>query len=151
MHRIKILNKKEIKAILKIIKRQWDADVRLDYAFLMNKKNRVYIVNRDVFGVGQERLKIDSIGLYFGTLMGNEFRLSIEGSQMIGPLAGRNVVDIDDREAESWLKGDDISTDKALHDYVIIRHGKDFLGSGKIKDGMIKNHYPKSRRISMVS
>ena len=36
----------------------------------------------------------------------------------------------------------------ALSGYVLIRHGNDFIGSGKASDRKIFNYVPKARRIS---
>jgi len=92
MQNLKFLNKKEIKNILDLIRKQWDCDAKLDYVFSMNEKGKIYIVNREISEIDLSKLRISSIGLYFGTLVeGSSLRLSIEGSQLVGPKAKKNV------------------------------------------------------------
>ena len=46
MQQLKILNNKEIKEILNLIEKQWGAKLDLDYAFLKNQKNKVFLINK---------------------------------------------------------------------------------------------------------
>lgn len=147
MRRLKILNTREIKNIKKIIKKQWDADPALDYAFLMNGKGKIFIVNREIGRIDFSKININNLGLYFGELRFDKLRLSIEGSQMVGPFAKKNIINIDDKQAEEWMQGNGIDVkNKNLDGFVIIKHNKDFLGSGKYKKGKILNYVPKERR-----
>lgn len=147
MRKLKILNTKQIKSIKKAIKKQWNADVELDYAFLMNEKGKIFIVNRKIGSMDFSKLNINNLGLYFGELKVTDLRLSIEGSQMIGPFARKNIISIDNKQAEEWMQGDDIDVkNKDVQGFIIIKHSKDFLGSGKHKKGRILNYVPKERR-----
>ena len=92
MKNLKILNKKEIKKIMQLIEKQWNAKLKLGYAFLKTEKGKIYIVNEDISKLDLSKLRINSIGLYFGELRGDELRLSIEGSQIIGKNASKNVI-----------------------------------------------------------
>ena len=78
----------------------------------------------------------------------NDIRLSIEGSQLVGPYADRNVVEITD--ARKWLRGEEILTDYQSSMYIIVKCGEDFMGSGKIVNGRLKNYISKTRRIGSV-
>ncbi len=147
MLRLKILNSKDIKRIMELVELQWGAKLKPDYAFLINSKNRIYAVNREVGSIPFEQLRINSMGLYFGELLDETIRLSIEGSQIIGPHATKNVVDISDDEMARWLRGEDLGRDSGSNGFVIIRHGDDFLGTGRHSNGVIKNFVPKTRRI----
>jgi len=143
---LKILNRKKVKEILALIKKQWDADFRTELAFLMNTQNKIFLANKEVFNLDLEKLRINSIGLYFGELKNNELRLSIEGSQIIGKSAKRNFVELDDKQAMQWLKGEDIDTKGNYKGFVILKHKNDFLGTGKYKDGKVLNFVSKARR-----
>ena len=48
MPELKILNNKEIKKILELIELQWGAKLKLEYGFLKNNKNRVFIISKDI-------------------------------------------------------------------------------------------------------
>ncbi len=146
MLELKILNRKKIKEILALIKKQWGADFKTELAFLMNTQNKIFLVNREVFNLNLEKLRINSIGLYFGELKNNELRLSIEGSQLIGNDAKQNLIEINETQAMQWLKGEDIGIKGNYKGFVIIKHKNDFLGTGKYKDGKVLNFVPKARR-----
>ena len=147
---LKILNKKAIKEILALIKNQWGASIDLDYAFLRDGKDRIYIVNKEFVEVPLDKLKINKIGLYFGQLAHNELRLSIEGSQLIGEKAKKNVLEVSREQARKWLRGEDLKTKEDVKGFVLIKHGNDFLGTGKFKQGEILNFVPKGRRLKIA-
>lgn len=145
MHERKILNSREVKQIRKLIEEQWGTEIG-DYVF-MQKGDDIFITSRDIERIPIDRLRVNSIGLYMGELRHGELRLSIEGSQIIGKDARRNIFELDDSQKFSWIKGDDIDTGSEAKGFVLIRYGNDFLGCGKIKDGRVINYYPKSRRV----
>ncbi len=170
MQRIHFLNKKQLKDILSIVDSQWaisingkiaegNADKLLDYAFLMNSNNKLYFINKQIATahnqIGLELLKIDSIGLYFGELRDNELRLSMEATQLIGPYATKNVVEISDGLKQLWIRGFDIevklSSDSKYNcepsSFVLVKNNGDFWGYGRLKDGKILNFTPKTRVI----
>ena len=142
-----ILNKKAIKEILALIKSQWNSDIKLDYGFLKDNNDKLYIVNKEFANLPLEKLRINKIGMYFGQLLHNELRLSIEGSQIIGPTAKKNILEISKEQARDWLKGIDLETEEKLKGFILIKHKKDFMGTGKIKNKKVLNFVPKGRRI----
>ena len=146
MKKLKILNTREVKRILALLKAQWGFAHKLDYVFLMNEKSRIFITNRDFARLQTEKLRINSVGLYFGELTHNELRLTIEGSQLIGPGAEKNVVELTEEEEYEWLRGSDLKK-KAPKGFVILKHKTHYLGCGKAKNGNILNFVPKTRRI----
>jgi len=143
---LKILNRKKIKEILALIKKQWGADFKTELVFLMNTQDKIFLVNKKIFDLELEKLKINSIGLYFGELKNNELRLSIEGSQLIGKNAKQNLIKINEKQAMQWLKGQDIDIKGNYTGFVILKHKNDFLGTGKYKHGKVLNFVPKARR-----
>ena len=147
MQNLKILNKKEIKEILTILKKQWGCGLLANYVFLMNEKKRIYIVNKDINRIDLSKLRINSLGLYFGEYRNNEIRLTIEGAQLIGKNAKKNVIELNDKEARLWLKGHDIEKKVKAKGFVILKHNTDYLGTGRYKDNKIFNFVPKTRRI----
>lgn len=147
MQKLKILNTKEVKNVYSLIKKQFGADVKLDYVFLISKKNKIYVVNKEVFDIDLSKLRVNSLGLYFGELRGDELRLSMEGSQLIGPKAIKNVLELDDKKAREWLRGYDLDLNSKCRGFLIIKHKGDFLGCGKAAGEKIMNYVPKIRRI----
>lgn len=130
-----------------MLSEQFGFEETLDYAFLINDKNRVYIVNRSIDNIEFTKLRVNTIGLYIGEINDKEMRLSIEGSELIGPKSTKNVVEIEDSKA--WMRGEEPATElKDIPFYVIIKHKDDYLGSGKIREGRILNYVSKTRRIN---
>jgi NOL1/NOP2/fmu family ribosome biogenesis protein len=46
--------------------------------------------------------------------------------------------------------GQDIDVDGSYEGFVILKHGNDYVGSGKFKEGIILNFVPKARRLLEV-
>ncbi|MBI2650957.1 hypothetical protein HYX01_00615 [Candidatus Woesearchaeota archaeon] len=149
MYNLKVLNSKEIKEVFKLIERQWGAKLKLDYCFLKNQKNRVFIVNKDISMVDFSKLRINSVGMYFCEIDKLGIRLSIEGSQIIGTKAAKNIIEISDEEAKKWLKGEDLEVTGDYSGFLIIKNKNDFLGTGKYSNGRILNYVGKSRRVNL--
>ncbi len=150
MKNLKILNSKKVKEILKMLKDQWGFDSELDYAFLLSSKDNIYIINREFADLDTSNIKINALGMYFAELKNNELRLSIEASQIIGPLAKKNILDLSDKLARLWLKGYDLPLkDDQTHSvgFQLIRNNEDFMGCGKVKASNLLNFVPKTRRI----
>ena len=146
----KILNAKEKKKIVFMLKEQYDYDQKFSYVLLQNQAGRIYIVKEEVFDLNLDNFRINSFGIYFGTEERNNIRLSIEGSQLIGKLCKRNVVEISKKQAKNWLFGSNLKVEGDFQGFVIIKSGSDFLGCGKFSNDKIHNFVPKTRRISSV-
>jgi len=156
---LRILNSKEIKNITGLLEKQWGVKKKFDYAYLLSTRNNIYLASRDFDKIDDKKLRIEIIGVYFGELSENNIRLSIEGSQMIGPLAEKNVVEVDKDQMKSWLKGNDLENLDGLKDanaksinedcFVILKCEDDFIGCGRYKrdDKKILCYVPKNRRI----
>lgn len=142
------LNRKELKHIAGIIKDQWNSNLPDEFAYLLRKDGDLFMLNRDVAELDFSRLKINSLGLYIGELRHEELRLSIEGAQLLGPAATKNVVVIDANQLKRWLRGEILPLPQSeAKGFVILKHRKDFVGCGKVSDHNILNYVPKNRRI----
>ncbi|MBW2992984.1 hypothetical protein KY317_00230 [Candidatus Woesearchaeota archaeon] len=144
---LKILNKKQIKNIFSLIKNQFGADVKLEYIFLQDDDRNLFVINRDISRIDLSKLRVNSIGMYFGQVKETEIMLGIEASQTIGPFSKKNVVEVDKQTAKKWLAGEDLDYSGKLSRYVLIKSNNDFLGTGKIKEKKILNSIPKQRRL----
>lgn len=149
--KIKPLNRREISKILKQIGEYYDCDAKFlidKYSFFISEKNKVYIIDNKIKDIPLDNVRINSLGLYFCELNHNDIRFSIEGSQIIGKIAKKNILELDDKTARLWLKGQDIPSEKQFDSFVIIKNNNDFMGCGKYKEGNILNYIPKIRRIT---
>jgi len=152
----KILTSREKKRVLQRIERQWGCktDAIEDFVFLLTGKMDLYLATREIFDIDIKKLRVNSMGLYFADLRENAPRLSIEGSQLIGPFAKKNIIELEEKEAIDWLKGSDLEGKEGdLSEYIIVRRGGDFMGCGKYKpeEKRILNFIPKSRRLAIAA
>jgi NOL1/NOP2/fmu family ribosome biogenesis protein len=145
-----ILNKKKIKNILKAIESQWSAKPELDYVFLLSTKDKIYLSNRAIGEIDTSQLRINNIGVYFGEFKNNELRLSIEGSQLVGPHATKNTIELNDKQTRKWLRGEDVDLDDDRKAFVILKYKDDFLGCGRLVNKKVLNFVPKARRVEVI-
>ncbi len=143
---MRFLNQKQIKEIYRMIEKQFGFKPVMDYLFIMSKDDRIYIANNDL-NIDLSMLNVNSIGLYFGRIIHNEFKLTIEGTQLLGKYAKKNVIELTDKEVMDWMHGFNIDKESSHEGFVIIKHNDDFLGCGKHKNNKIFNLVPKERRI----
>lgn len=115
--------------------------------FLLNNKNKLYIADKDIGSIDTSRLRVDNVGLYVATVDDKGIRLSIEGSQILGPSAKKNVIDIDAQELREWFRGNDLEKQAETKGFVILKHKNDFVGCGRSTEKGILNFVPKTRRI----
>jgi NOL1/NOP2/fmu family ribosome biogenesis protein len=146
MGSLKFLKSKEIKQIAELLEEQWGYKEKLEYDFLMDEEGDVFLINRDIEAIEFEKLRVNSTGLYFAEYRNDELRLSIEGSQIAGPKAKKNVLEISKEQLGRYLKGEDIETEAESRGFVILKNDEDFFGCSRIKNGRLMNFYPKSRR-----
>jgi len=141
------LNSREARKIAKKINEQWDADFKFEDFVIKSIKDKIYVVSRDLEMIDFKKYNIENYGMYFGHInpKNGEIRLSVEGAEVIGPLAKKNVIEIDQGLMKLWMAGQDIPH-KGEVSMVIIKFGNDYLGSGKLKEGQILNFVPKTRR-----
>lgn len=147
---MKVLNSRQVKKILQLIKEQYGCDFPKDYVFLQ-REDDIFIINKDLAKIDLDKLKLNSLGLYIAEIRHGELRLGIEGAQIAGPKATKNVVEVTPDQEKQWFLGNDIETDTDAEGFVILKSGDDFLGSGKVKQGRILNYMPKIRRLNTVA
>jgi NOL1/NOP2/fmu family ribosome biogenesis protein len=149
MQNLKILKKKDKKRFLELLKKQFGFEEKLDYNFLINTKNKIFIINKDLVNINIDKIRINSIGLYIAEFRNDEVRLSIEGSQLIGKKAKKNILELNDKQARDWMKGNDLELETKEKSFLIIKNNNDYLGSGKSTLDKILNFVPKSRRLNV--
>ena len=147
----RFLNSKERKEILGRVKDNWEAELEDNLVFLMNNQNRIFVVSRDVEKIDLSQIRVNNVGLYFGEITErDELRLSIEGSSIVGRLAKKNIVELDDGQSRRWFAGEDIEIEDERNGFMIVKFKEDFLGCGKLARGKLYNFVPKARRIEAM-
>ena len=147
MQQLRILNSKDIKELNKIIISNWGCELETDCALLQSSRDKIYLISKNITQLDLSKMRMDVVGLYIGELHENRFRLSIEGSQIIGPKAAKNVVEVSESEMRNWLKGNDVDNISSSKGDVILKCGNDYIGCGSAGPECIKNFVPKNRRI----
>lgn len=156
------MNSKQIKALFGYIEAQYGISLdklkALPYAFCkQTRENKLYYVNRETAEIELEKLRVNSLGCYLGEYNTDktQIRLSIEGSQLFGILATKNILVLDDAQFGLWMKGEQLAA-KHLRitnqkGYMIIQNVKgDFFGVGRVKDGLLLSFVPKVRRVNSI-
>jgi len=139
---------RELKHFCKMIEEQYGKVPTLfDEVAFVRGKERIYAIHRDIDKIDVKNIRMNSIGLYIAEVKNGQLRLSIEGSQLIGPVATKNVCELSKEQLRKWFQGNDIETEGKYEGFVILKHGNDYVGSGKFKEGLILNFVPKARRL----
>jgi NOL1/NOP2/fmu family ribosome biogenesis protein len=145
------MSESEKKEIEKILEKNYGA--KLDFSSFdcyINNRNEIYIVSKSVY---ERLIPIASyVGMYFGRLKRNEkIQLSVEGSQIVGRLANKNIAIVDDENISRYMEGLECKWSELVNcevnNFVIIKNGNDFFGCGILREDKIESLVPKARRI----
>lgn len=148
-----ILKSKERKALISKIREMYNcSDIFSDFVmFKTSKEEKIWIAPKEAFELNVARLRPQSVGLYVGRIDRGAIRLSIEGAQIIGRTATKNIVELDKEHLWDFLRGFDVQASMKINTednrYVLVRHGKDILGVSKLVGENLQNVLPKSRKL----
>lgn len=151
---MEILDKKEVEELQRLVDKNFKSGFELrEYGVMLGSEERIWLAGRGVFQYDFSKLPVNSMGLNFGKIKRNEkIRLTIEGAQLVGRDAERNVAVIVDENAKKFLRGEDVDVMQAAgceeHNFVIVKteDGR-IVGSALFSEGRLQNFLPKSRRI----
>lgn len=150
MMNIAFMNSKQMKRIYSLLDSQFGFSEKIDYVFVRTNKGKLYIVNRDVERIDLDKIRINSMGMYFGEMTNSEeLRLSIDASQMLGPKCTKNILELDSEQIKLWMGGQDFELENDSNSFVLVKYKNDFVGCGKIKNKKLLNYVGKVRRIRM--
>jgi len=150
---IKFFSRKEKNRIEKIIEKNYCAKLDLSNVILAKTSNeKVWVLSKEVGKLDISKLKVINVGLYLGRLKANEkILLSIEGCQLVGRQARRNIAILNETEAEKFIQGQDVEVEKSVdckeRNFVLVKYKEDFLGAGKFVNNKVENLVSKSRRL----
>jgi NOL1/NOP2/fmu family ribosome biogenesis protein len=146
---MKPLNNKDAKKELAIIEEYWGCDLKdllSEHIILKSSKLKLYLLRRDSVKVEWPQ-RISQAGLYIASVKDALPRLSVEGSQLIGPRATKQIMDISTEDADQWIRGTKLPVGDEVRGCLIIRCGTDYMSCGHAKENVLTNYLPKSRRI----
>lgn len=109
--------------------------------------NEIILLNQGV--------RIELIGLYLLHLYPEDLRLSFDAISALKNQITQNIIELDEKQGEEFLKGRDIAlTDKdkekfknELSGFKIVKLGDDLIGNCKLTHDRIINYMPKERRL----
>ena len=158
MQVVERLNAKKTRDVEEFLDAQYGFTDELPYVFLLQTKTmKLLLLTQEAADAPLNLLRVNSQGLYLAEV--NEaqtnFRLSIDGTQIIGPKATKNVLELTNDEFDLWVRGNSLPVDESLKErltdlsgYIIIKNSLgDFFGVANQKDGELMNFIPKARRV----
>lgn len=145
---MKILRASEKKKILQQLEKQYGI-TKLPYLLLRfgKEKIRAYSgsLSKEELNILDKNLRIENAGLYLAKQHPEGLRLSLDSLYLFKEQITKNILEVNDNEAENWFKGQDllIKSDRAFK----ILKNHDLIGCGKSTGEKITNFVPKERRI----
>ncbi len=149
---IKILNPREKAEIEKALNAQFGIE-NVPGLIIKRGEERLFLFSGDISENEIRKLEaivpIERVGFYFAKIIPGEniIRLSIEGSQALSSQIKTNIFELDEKQTEEWMKGHELPIKTGKHGFLIMKHGEDFLGTGKASEEKIGNFIPKNRRL----
>jgi len=149
--KIQMLNKKE--------KKEFENELKETYGILLPRcqlikagKEKIRLFTGDFseheLNILVRTVNIETIGIYFAKRENDGIRLNFDSCNIFK--AEKNIIDIDRKEAEKWLSGDNIENRKNSKGYVLLKFGNLIVGCGKAIKQTIINFVPKERRTNIV-
>ncbi len=153
----KILNAKEIKHIREQCIHEFGYFWEGDYAYLLNEKDRLFIINNDLIKVDLKKLRIDRIGLYVAEVRDKQVRLSKEGAQLLVQEAEKsgkkikNLLQLTPEEVKEYFQGLDLSKDLGEESkLLVLQYQNNTIGCARYKEKTIINFLPKLNRGEVI-
>ncbi len=146
----RVLNSKERKLLHRQLREQFGFSGRImGVLVLQERKQKLSLMTEEAALFPTDGLRIETAGVYFGAYVNGQVRLSIEGSQVIGPCCSKNIVELSQEQMREWMQGATVAVPAGseAEGFVLVKHGTDFLGCGKRSGERILNYIPKTRYV----
>lgn len=142
--------------IITRINKNFNAEIPKDLDFEI-RNEKIYVFKKELKNIYEflksKGLRLEKIGIYFGKLKKNDkIQLSIEGSQIVGKTAKKNVIEINDLEKLEKFLRDEISLtleefkNVEKHNFPIIKYKNYIVCSAASLEKEIKNLFPKNAK-----
>jgi NOL1/NOP2/fmu family ribosome biogenesis protein len=148
--RLRKLNESEVKKILEQLNAEFGIK-EIPGMLLMRGTERIFIYQGDLtieeISEIEKTFVIERIGVYFAKEQNGEYRLSLEGVQMLKDQIKKGIFEMDKKQAEEWMHGSELNVKNDKRQFLIMKYEDYFLGSGKASSEKISNFIPKTRRL----
>ena len=148
---IHFIKSSEKKRLLEQLKEQFGLD-SLPYLLIESGKEKVrafsgHLSKEEILKISQ-LANIEVIGLYL-LRREHDLRLSFDAASLVSKQISGNILEIDKEQMEKWIRGQnlEIPQNSQKTETLVIKYQNFFLGSGRLKDGILINHVPKERRL----
>ncbi len=91
-------------------------------------------------------LRIETAGIYIAKQHPEGIRLTIDGVSLFKNQITKNILEIDNKEAMEWFKGNDLIMELD-RGFKVIKNDGELIGCGKSTGEKITNFVPKERRV----
>ncbi len=116
------------------------------YRFLKSGRKRIRLISDIAFSLLSNLPYTGTTGLYVGEYSPTAFRLSMDGAQLLGRHATKQIVELNDEQAKTWLQGESVNYEDEQRGYVIVVHNNTIIGCGSLSYGTLHSYVPKIRR-----
>lgn len=145
------LNLSETNEIKNALKHQFGIE-NLPGILLRIGQDRIFLylgelTRKEISELEINRIGIERVGIYFSKWQNNELRLSIDGTHLLKNQIKKNIYNLNDENLQIWMHGSELNIKPEKKGFVIMKHGKDFFGTGKASAEKISNFIPKTRRL----
>ncbi|MDD5192647.1 MAG: hypothetical protein PHH54_00570 [Candidatus Nanoarchaeia archaeon] len=146
---MKIIYSSEKKKIIEKLNEQYGIS-KLPYLLIKFGEDKIRIysgsLSNEELNTLASKLNIENIGLYFAKEEKDGIRLTLDGIQILKQQITKNIIEIDDNQAEDWLRGNDLDI-QTKRGFLILKNNNEFLGCGKSTGERIANFVPRERRV----
>ncbi len=146
---MKLLNNPDKKKIIRQLDEQFNI-TKLPYLLLQFGKEKFRLfsgnLSKEDLNLLDRELRIENIGLYFAKQQIDGLRLTLDSLTLLKPQITKNILEIDNTQAEKWLKGQDLEI-KSDNNFKVLKYQNELIGCGKSTGERITNSIPKERRI----
>ncbi len=147
---IKILSTSEKKEIENRLKNQFGIK-KISGKLLQRGQDRIFLYQGEFtekqIKILEKTSQVERMGIYFCKFQNEEIRPSIEGTQILKQQIKKNIFELNEEQANLWMKGNELNINSGLNGIVVMKYKKDFLGCGKASEEKITNFIPKNRRL----
>jgi len=113
-HYLKILTEKEKREIIQKLNKQFGIK-EVPGIITMHGKEKLFLfqgdLNENEIKELEQNIPIEKVGIYFAKLIGNEVKLSIDGVQVLKDQITKNILEINEKQAEQWMMGRELLFD----------------------------------------
>jgi NOL1/NOP2/fmu family ribosome biogenesis protein len=146
---MKLLNNPDKKKIINQLNNQFGIS-KLPYLLLQFGKEKFRLfsgsLSKEDLNLLDRELIIENIGLYFAKQQNDGLRLTLDSLSVFKNQTNKNILEINNKQAENWLKGNDLYI-ISDNNFKILKHNNELIGCGKSTGERITNSIPKERRI----